>query len=93
MCHTFIQPSSVERTVLHPMEVADMHEVCLRFSSRYSLSSGIQTDTEIIAVTGILIITRHTIGSNTMYLGIGGLGEAASLKMGKMLNVAAMHPV
>lgn len=68
MCQAFIQPSDVERRVLHSMEIAGRHEVGLHFSSGCSLSSRIQTDTEIIALTGILMVTSCTIGSNTLCL-------------------------
>lgn len=70
-----------------------MHEACLRVSRGYSWRSRIQTDTEIIAITGILINTDHTFGSATMYLEIGELGKIASVKMCKRLDVIAMRPV
>lgn len=50
---------------------------------------GIQVDREIIAVMSILVNTDHTIGRDTIYLGIGELGKTASVKMGKMLDIAA----
>lgn len=80
-------------TVLYVMELADVREACLLFPSGCSLRSGIQTDTEMIAITGILVNTDHAIGRDTMYLGVGELGMTASVKMGRMLHVTAMHPV
>lgn len=70
-----------------------MHEACLHVSSGHTLRSEIQTDTEIIAVAVILVNTHHEVGRATMYIGIGGLGNTASIKMGKKLDVIAMHSI
>lgn len=75
------------------MEAADLNEVCLHFSGGCSLSSGIWIDTEIMAKIGVVVITGHIIGRDIRYLGIGELGKTAPVKIGKMLNVAAMHSV
>lgn len=37
----------------------------------------------------ILVNTDHTSGRDTIHLGIGELGKTASVKMGKMLDIAA----
>lgn len=56
------------------------------------LSSRIQTDTEIIALTG----NPDSLPANWKQypmLRIGCLGKTASLKIGKMLGVAATHSI
>ena len=67
-----------------------MYEACLCVSSGHSLRWGIQIDAEIIALTGILVNPDHAVGTASIYAGIEGLGKTASVKMGKMLAVAAM---
>ena len=74
------------------MVVAHIREACLHFSGECSLRSGIQIDTEIIAITS-LVNTDHTIGRDTVYLEIGEWGETARVKISKILDVVAMHSV
>lgn len=82
----------VKHLTLRSLETVDMYEACLRVPSGHSLSWGIQIDTEIIALTGIPVNLDYTVGRATMYIGTEGLGKTTSVKMGKMLDVAAMHP-
>ena len=83
----------MEETLLHSMVVMDMHEACLHFSGECSLTSWIHIDTEIIARTGFLVNTNHMVRRYSFYLGIGELGETASVKMSKMLDTLDLHSV
>ena len=74
----------MEGTALRPEVVVNMHEACLHFSSECSPRSGIQTDTEIIAVTGLLVNADPILGRDRVRLGIGEL---------KMPGVVATHSV
>ena len=83
----------MEGTGLRSVRAVNVHEACLCFSSECSLRSGIQTDIEIIAIPDLLVNTDHMVGGDSDPLGIGKLGEAASVKTSKVLDVVAMHSV
>lgn len=57
------------------------------------MRSETQTGTEIITVAVILVNTDHEVRRATTYIRIGGLGNTASIKIGKKLDVRAMHSI
>lgn len=55
--------------------------------SSLSFSSGMFPEVWNPAITGLVVNTVLTVGRDSLGLGIGELGGAASVKMSKMLDV------